>query len=277
MNNHICNEIKSYVRSSALNRSEDGSFNYFDEPLIGFASATDQLFLEYKEKIGDFLLSPTELFEAEFGVGSFTGGTIISWILPITETTRSSNGQQKSLPSREWALTKFYGEQFNNSLRRYMVASLAEHGFRALAPLHSPKWRILNKPGSGPTSTWSERHAAYAAGLGTFSLNDALITAKGIAHRCGSVIVDAVLEPTPRPYQSIYEYCLHYNSNTCGACIQRCPVGALSLKGHDKETCFGLEDVIVTPYAKKEYGVEVGCCGLCQTKVPCESGIPGRR
>jgi len=38
----------------------------------------------------------------------------------------------------------------------------------------------------GPASSWSERHAAYAAGLGTFSLNDALITPKGIAHRLGS-------------------------------------------------------------------------------------------
>ena len=36
-------------------------------------------------------------------------------------------------------------------------------------------------------SDWSERHAAYAAGLGTFGLTRALITEKGIAGRFGSL------------------------------------------------------------------------------------------
>lgn len=41
---------------------------------------------------------------------------------------------------------------------------------------------------TGISSNWSERHAAYVAGLGTFSLNDALITVNGIAHRVGSIL-----------------------------------------------------------------------------------------
>ena len=65
---------------------------------------------------------------------------------------------------------------------------------------------------TGISSNWSERHAAYVAGLGTFSLNDALITVNGIAHRVGSIIVATELPATKRPYTGRYDYCLYYNS-----------------------------------------------------------------
>jgi len=52
----------------------------------------------------------------------------------------------------------------------------------------------------GLASNWSQRHIAYAAGLGTFSLSDGFITPKGIAMRCGSVVCDAALSPTLQVY-----------------------------------------------------------------------------
>ena len=50
----------------------------------------------------------------------------------------------------------------------------------------------------GMYSNWSERHIAYAAGLGTFSLSDGFITERGIAHRCGSAVVGLELPASPR-------------------------------------------------------------------------------
>ena len=82
-------------------------------------------------------------------------------------------------------------------------------------------------------STWSERHAAYVAGLGTFSLSKHLITEKGLCGRFGSVITDAPLEVTPRPYTDPYEYCTF-----CGACVPRCPARAISVeKGKTIKVC----------------------------------------
>jgi epoxyqueuosine reductase QueG len=132
---------------------------------------------------------------------------------------------------------------------------------------------MLRETPVGIASTWSERHAAYAAGLGTFSINDGLITPRGIAHRVGSVVTDLVLPPSPRPYTDHRENCLLFRGQECGACIQRCPGDALSEQGHDKDRCFEyaygtiLEEV-------KQYGVDFAGCGLCQTAVPCESRIP---
>jgi epoxyqueuosine reductase QueG len=177
------------------------------------------------------------------------------------------------MPSREWAYTRTHGEVFNNELRKQLVDFLASAGNRALAPLLSDLFRTVETP-AGLSSTWSERHAAYAAGLGTFSLNDGFITERGIAHRCGSVITDLVLAPTPRRYVHHRENCLFCRDGSCGACIGRCPVGAISRDGHDKRLCRDYGYGTVVGEVGERYGVATPGCGLCQTGVPCEEKIP---
>jgi epoxyqueuosine reductase QueG len=267
-------EIARFVRESDANRFTSGQ-PYFDEPLVGFASAEDPLFEAYKEIIGSFHLTPRELFEDAFGPGSFAGGTVVSWILPITAETRLSNRLEERGPSERWARTRDGGERFNGLLRRHVVDLLDARGYRTLAPWMSPLAKTLVTSPVGRASTWSERHAAYAAGLGTFSLTDALITAKGTAHRVGSVLTELVLPPSERTYEDHRANCLFYQGS-CGACIERCPAGALSEQGHDKVRCKeymkGLEEELGT---KWQIAQETGC-GLCQTGVPCESRIPAR-
>jgi epoxyqueuosine reductase QueG len=133
-----------------------------------------------------------------------------------------------------------------------------------------PQWVGCEVPGVGPASNWSERHAAYAAGLGTFSLNDGLITIAGIAHRCGSVVTDLILPVEPRPYAGVRDWCLYHARGSCGACIHRCPVGAISAAGHDKLSCRDYTYGVLQPRLKDAYGVAIAGCGLCQTGVPCE-------
>jgi epoxyqueuosine reductase QueG len=131
----------------------------------------------------------------------------------------------------------------------------------------------VETPG-GLSSTWSERHAAFAAGLGTFSLNRGFISERGIAHRCGSVITNLVITPSLRRYRHHTENCLFCRNGSCGVCISRCPVGAITRFGHDKESCrvYGYETVVQE--VGERYGVATPGCGLCQTGVPCEARIP---
>lgn len=277
MEERVRAEIAAFVTENPANRIAGGSEPYFDQPLIGFASLDEPLFTDYKEIIGDFHLTPREIFAAACG-DEPAGGTVICWILPITATTRRSNRLQVEYPSREWSLTRSHGEALNGMLRRHLTAWLAEQGARAVAPQLADTWRELPQTPKGRASTWSERHAAYAAGLGTFSLNDALITAKGIAHRCGSVVTDLVIEPSERLNRGYAWNCLYHREGSCGACIDRCPVNALSFAGHDKERCCEYVYTTIPAALSEKYGVTATGCGLCQTKVPCESGIPpGRR
>ncbi len=275
MEQTIATEIRRFVRECPENRFPAGT-PFFDEPLVGFAAAADPLFTEYKRIIGDFHLTPDEFMAHAFGAG-VGAVSVIVWVLPITRPTRESNRRQTQWPSREWAQTRSFGEQCNAALRRHLLAWLEGRGQKALAPQFSPAWRELAETPVGIASAWSERHAAYAAGLGTFSLNDALITIRGIAHRCGSVITNLSLQPTARPWSDYRHNCLYHREGSCGICIERCPVGALSRAGHDKNRCRDYVYGEVPRAVGAVYNLTQTGCGLCQTKVPCEAKVPSGR
>ena len=274
MEAQVRHEIVRFVHENPLNRFPDSNAPYFDEPLAGYAAAGDPLFSEYKTIIGAFHQTPQEVMARALGADT-RAATVISWILPITRPTRESNRVEEQYPSQAWTRTRFFGEQLNAALRRHLVAWLRERGQQAIAPQLAESWQEFADTPVGIASTWSERHAAYAAGLGTFSLNDALITPKGIAHRCGSVITDLRLAPSERPYPSHRHNCLYFRDGSCGLCIDRCPVGALSREGHDKPRCKQYVYQTIVAAVGEHFGTPQTGCGLCQTRVPCEGGIPG--
>jgi len=265
--------IRRFVEESPDNRFPENGQPFFDEPLIGYAAADNPLFNDYKRIIGEFHRTPHEVMETAYGAGA-RAATVISWILPITRPTRESNRRETAYPSPAWARTRNFGEHFNAALRRHVAEWLTGQGYRAVAPQLEASWQEFADTPVGRASTWSERHAAYAAGLGTFSLSDALITPRGIAHRCGSVITDLLLTPSQRPYPHHYHNCLYYREKSCGACIARCPAGAISHQGHDKAACARYGHDVVAATVAEKFGVTQTGCGLCLTKVPCEGGIP---
>jgi epoxyqueuosine reductase len=273
--------IQEFAANSPLNRLQhiDGS-PIFDAPLVGVADGYDPLFEQYKAIIGPFHLTPLELIQQAVGEGRSASHNdlatlrVICWVLPTNDTTRQSNRNESTGPSERWHHTKFYGETFNDALRNQVVTWLQEQGYLAVAPLLSPVY-LERKKSQLLTSSWSERHALYAAGLGTFGLSDGFITPRGMAMRCGSVITNLPLAVTPRIYATHTQNCLHYDKGACGKCIARCPAGAISNAGHDKVKCQHYLDVTLKP-VRIRYNVDTITCGLCQTGVPCEACIPAR-
>ena len=167
---------------------------------------------------------------------------------------------------------KVYGEELNIQLQEHLTSFIRERGFLAVPPTLSPFFEVLQLDNVGSVANWSERHAAYAAGLGTFGLSGGLITKQGIAMRCASVVTGLKLNPTQRSYSDFREHCLFYNSDKCGGCIERCPGGAISQEGHNKELC--MVHCAEVMQECEGYNAGVLSCGLCQTSVPCEAGIP---
>lgn len=272
----IIRTVTKFVNKNPANRRKVDAGRYWDTPLVGFASGKDPLFKKYKSIIGKFHLTPHEIFELTFGKDDHLKEvSVISWILPASEDVRKSNRINAKFPSLLWAHTYNFGEQFNIKLRNHLVSFLKKKGYRAVAPHNSPYFKRLQSSRSGRASNWSERHVAYACGLGAFGLNDGLITLKGQAMRVGSVVTDFPLRPTKKIYPQHQANCLYYYNNTCKACIKRCPVGAITTNGHDKDKCYDYLYNFIFPTKKAAYGVEIpGACGLCQTKVPCEFEIP---
>lgn len=266
--------IRFTQNSSANRRKVDGG-KYWETPLIGFASGNDPLFNQYKKIIGKFHFTPREVFELTFGKKRQPERlSVISWVLPTSEDIRLSNRKEVNYPSLLWAHARDFGEQFNIKLRNHVVSQIKKRGYRAVAPMNASFWRRLRSPKVGIASNWSERHIAYACGLGAFGLSDGLITPKGKAMRVGSVVTDLVLKPSEKPFPHRQANCLYYFNGTCQTCASRCPVGAITEKGHDKDKCFEYTYGVVMRDKKTEYGVTIAGCGLCQTKVPCEFEIP---
>jgi len=274
--------IQQEVRVSPLNRlmDIDGS-PIWEEPLVGFADGDDPLFDLYKRVVGETHLTPREALAAGWAQPTEEFAppdriSVICWVLPTARPTRMDNRAMTAGPCLRWNHSRFQGEAFNDHLRQFVTAYLAEQGIFAVAPVLLAQFKMLHSA-QGWGSTWSERHAAYAAGLGTFGLSDGLITARGVAHRLGSVVASAGWPASPRPYTQYQQYCPYISDGTCGACITRCPVGAIGPHGHDKDRCrqFLFEDL--AGWLKKPgYIGAYGACGLCQTRVPCEFGIPRR-
>ena len=188
--------------------------------------------------------------------------------------TKADNQAQTVYPAERWARSRIFGEQFNSKLRQHVADALNEAGYEAIAPMLSPEWGGRTSDRYGYASTWSERHAAYACGLGTFGLSDGLITPLGKAMRVGSVVARIRIEPSPRPYDNHQAYCLFHAKGICGKCMQRCPAGAITAAGHDKVRCKAYIRQETMPFVKNRYGFEGKGCGLCQTGVPCASRIP---
>jgi epoxyqueuosine reductase len=277
------NAITGFVSTSPENYCELYQGPYFDAPLIGFARGDDPIFDEVKEQVGPLSWTPREALEGSLPPGKLQKKiklediSVVSWVLPIHSLVRATNRREKTQPSPEWSYTRNYGEEFNNSLKKFVTDWLEARGCPAVAPSLLPGFKIIKDPvRRNFTSTWSERHIAYACGLGTFSLNDGLITARGIAHRLGSVVVNTKLPRAERPYSGHMDYCLA--SRGCTACIRRCPVNALNSGGHDKELCNIMNYSGEEAARRRErLGFEQTGCGLCQVGVPCEDRIPARK
>ncbi len=237
----------------------------YEEPLVGFASVDDDIFEVFrrKEVIGPYYYSPTEwLPEAR---------TVISFFLPFTETVRASNREDRKDPSKEWLYARIEGQEFIGKYMSAVKRHFEERGAAACVPALDERFDIKIeftakklRPDFHADSRWSERHAAYACGLGTFSLSRGLITEKGMAGRFASIIVSETFEPDERKYTGVYDYCIR-----CGVCAKNCPAGAITLE-HGKNN---IKCRLYVESMRKKYSPRYGC-GKCQVGVPCESRCP---
>jgi epoxyqueuosine reductase len=252
----------------------------WEEVLIGFSSGTDGLYAGLKDHIGPFHWTPAEAFAlAGSGPAQVPPAepgelTVISWALCHAKASKLANRRETYYPSELWARARIFGEAGNRALHLALVDALVARGHPAVAPSFLPQAGERESARYGRASTWSERHVGYICGLGTFGLAGGLITERGQAVRLGSVIVRATIAPTPRPYDHPFAHCLFFTRGTCAACARRCPVGSVAKEGRDKGACARHLHPVTGEFVKREYGFDGYGCGLCQTGVPCESGIP---
>ena len=213
------------------------------EPLVGFADVSSAHIRGLRSSAADDHLMPEDVLpEAEI---------IISYFLPFTRAAGECN-RDGDFPSQLWADLYNRTNALIAEINEALVSALEAEGVKAAVPAGGfDTERLLSR--------WSQRHVAEAAGLGTFGVNNMLITRAGSMGRFGSVVT-ALKEKADLPMTE--ELCISKAGGGCLACVKRCPTGALSADGFDRNVCY-----FVCRKAEEELGADV--CGKCAVCVPC--------
>jgi len=284
----LTNAINEYIIASALNYlPEYNNEPVVGVPLIGFADGRDPLFQEYKknEIIGDFHLTPEEAFvtylekqQKKAPEKRPSALSVISIALPPSRETRLSNKPNAKMASPRWS--QAYGRAFGlmSETLNHIVQLLETAGYQAVAPACTRPMSIKISPTGLPYTDWSEKHAAYAAGLGTFGLHTSLITPSGVPLHLGSIINDLAIKATSRPYDRHQMYCRHYSDDSCQLCVRHCPSGAVNVAVFDGRKCMEYAGKVLPGLYRELHGEprpgSHPMCALCQIRVPCEAGVP---
>ncbi len=298
MNAELVQFLIDLFEESTLNRlpSKYGGTRIFSSPLIGVAQGDDPIFQKYKEIIAKEHLTPLELWLSE-GFESLPPSNlrIISIVFPFSEKIREqskniSKDSQITLPAEIYCVGRNYANYFKKEICRNIIEFFKLKGYMSRAAMLSESFSIIRPEKEIVYSTWSERHIAFAAGLGTFSLHEGLITEIGCNIRLASVVTNAPLDITPRKDESPYANCLYYSKGTCRKCEERCPAHAIDENGHNKLKCheynrkiakiiFARIGSILKPinrrinWTLRPESYPVGCA-FCQFDVPCMDKNP---
>ena len=266
----ITDEIKRFV---AAENAKCSMGSIWQEPIVGFADAKG----EYIEKLKDVVHPQHQMPEEVIPAAK----TVICYFVPfekwVAKTNRSGNstsmkdgngGLEKALASPEWAESYELTNAMMARLNEHIADFIHKLGYEAKT---APEAAVFYR--DEVISHWSFRHLAYAAGLGTFGLNNMLITDKGCSGRYNCLVTNIDVE-TDEPKKE--ESCLYKKDGTCGACMVKCPAGAISPDGFNRYKCYEQclkNAAIYTEFGSsyesddEKYGSEV--CGKCIAGMPC--------
>lgn len=222
------------------------------KPIVRFANAQDPGFLQLKK-----LVDPAHHLPQDYLPGA---KNVLSWFLPFLPEVGRGN-LAGSLSSPQWAdaylVTNEMAARMNERLAAYIQK---EFGCEAAVPTDAGMISV-----AAPRSRWSQRHVAYLAGHGSFGINNMLISDAGTVGRYFSIVTTLDIQPDAPVSE---ERCLWKKDGSCGACVSRCEVNALTTTGFDRFGC--LERCLRN--MERYPGADV--CGKCIVELPCSYGIP---
>lgn len=297
MNEQIKLLLEGVFASNKLNRLPEmfGGGQIFSSPRIGVSGGDDDIFGKFKEIIAPEHLTPAEIWtQSRFPEDKDIPAhlRVVSIVFPYGSRIREEGEKNNEhMPPEIYCVARNFANPFIDAVLEEIIGFIQKKGFKATSGIRNAAFQIITEKAPFRVySNWSERHIAFTCGLGTFSLHAGLITEAGCNVRLASVITDAPLEITPRLSNEPYSNCLYFADGTCDSCIDKCPAGAITEKGHDKHTCFlygrkvneemqarPLKSILKphhrTVNGERRISYPVGCA-LCQFGVPCTAKNP---
>lgn len=252
MKEKISNIIKDFISNYSLENNLKSSFR---DVVIKFADANDPIFKELKTAVGQEHVLPHDLLE--------DAETVITYFVPLSKEIVDSNIDGR-MSSKKWAQAYLDLNQLINELDKHIKDELEKLDYKtAIIPTRTDFDKESLK------NYWSHRHAAYAAGLGKFGLNNMLITDQGCCGRFASLITNLKIEASLREDK---EYCLYKAGENCIKCVERCVNGALKVDSFDGHKCY--EMLIYNDIYHSDLLKSTEVCGKCCVGLPCSFTDP---
>jgi epoxyqueuosine reductase QueG len=228
------------------------------QPITRVVSALRPEFDELKQVVSkDHLLPQDILPDAK---------SVICFFIPFKKEIAKTNISGDK-PSKKWAQAYILTNTLISTISTEIEKLMNKYGFsvgKIPATHNFDKITLL--------SNWSHRHVAYIAGLGTFGINNMLITELGCCGRLGSIVTNYTFDDPST--EKTEEKCLFKRDGSCGICRERCIAGAYENGGFNRVLCYK------TCVHNAKYHEDMGLadvCGKCCVGLPCSLVDPAMK
>ena len=190
--------------------------------------------------------------------------SIICFFIPFADYIANSN-VNGIMASEEWALAYLKTNDLIKAINNNVETLMQKNGYKAgkIPATHNFDTEKL-------VSNWSHRHLAYIAGIGTFGINNMIITKDGCCGRLGSIIINYKFDEYKK-FKRAGEKCLNKIDGSCGICQKKCVASAYENNYYDRHKCYS--QCLKNAEYHKESGY-ADICGKCLVGLPCSIKEP---
>ena len=226
------------------------------EPIVEIISSENDKLIQLKQIISLEHFMPNDILP--------DAKSIICFFIPFEETIVESN-IGGIIASEEWANAYIKTNDLIKSINDKIETLMVKCGYKAgkIPATH-------NFDESKLISNWSHRHIAHIAGIGTFGINNMLITKNGCCGRFGSIIINYELTKYNKTFE-IKEKCLNKLNGSCGICQKKCLVNAYEHNNFNRHRCY--KKCLENAKYHKSIGY-ADVCGKCLVGLPCSTKSP---
>ena len=253
MYNKINETIKSTITELEV-KNQLGKF--WKEPIIEIISANNRMLMTLKETVSAEHYMPCDILQ--------DAKSIISFFIPFQENIVNSNIKGK-MASEEWAMAYIKTNDLIKLINDNIEILMEKNGYKAgkiLATHNFDTEKLI--------SNWSHRHIAYIAGIGTFGINNMLITKNGCCGRFGSIVINYKFKEY-KQINKIEEKCLKKSNGTCGICQKNCIINAYENNNFNRQKCY--KQCLKNAKCFEKMG-NASVCGKCLVGLPCSIQEP---
>jgi epoxyqueuosine reductase QueG len=250
-------EIINSIKSTIIDCEKSNELGkMWEDPIVGIISADDEKLRTLKEAVSINHFMPRDILP--------DAKSVISFFIPFHKDVVESN-IEGAMASREWAIAYVKTNDLIAAISDKIEKLMSEKGYKTGK---IPATRNFDE--KKLISDWSHRHIAYIAGIGTFGVNNMLITKKGCCGRFGSIVTNYEFKEYPQKNEG-KEKCLNKLHGTCGICRKRCVGNAYPNKSFDRNLCH--KQCLENAKYHRDIG-HTDVCGKCLVGLPCSLKAP---